>query len=162
MKVSLPEVNTEALFAKLGQANLAFNRFYPGDSPARQPIHTVYGGAQLFKAESAQKLGALALANLDEYAPNFAVFARALSLPGHEDLPTKDEKIAALAKECLTVSNQLKAKQVGPGSATQSMSVSEKNSSARLWRTLGLTLKTATATALTPKKTVTQKPRLER
>ncbi|MBK7750198.1 MAG: hypothetical protein QG625_2442 [Cyanobacteriota bacterium erpe_2018_sw_39hr_WHONDRS-SW48-000098_B_bin.30] len=99
MKVSLPEVNTEALFAKLGQANLAFNRFYPGDSPARQPIHTVYGGAQLFKAESAQKLGALALANLDEYAPNFAVFARALSLPGHEDLPTKDEKIAALAKE---------------------------------------------------------------
>jgi len=34
---------------------------FPGDSPQRQPIHTVYGGAHLFKADASQKLGALAL-----------------------------------------------------------------------------------------------------
>ena len=34
---------------------------FPGDSPARQPVHIVYGGAHLFKADAAQKLGAVAL-----------------------------------------------------------------------------------------------------
>ena len=36
----------------LGAANRAFARRYPGDRAARQPVHTVYGGAQLFKAET--------------------------------------------------------------------------------------------------------------
>ena len=37
----------------LGAANRAFMQTYPGDRAARQPVHTVYGGAQLFKAETA-------------------------------------------------------------------------------------------------------------
>jgi citrate lyase beta subunit len=49
----------------------------------RQPVHTVYGGAHLFRADSAAKLGALALRALDEYAPTPAALAQALGLdPG--------------------------------------------------------------------------------
>ena len=54
-------------FAELGAKNRAFSAVYPGDRPARQPVHTVYGGAQLYKAETTQRLGQLALASLDSY-----------------------------------------------------------------------------------------------
>ncbi|HUJ12654.1 MAG TPA: phosphoenolpyruvate kinase [Thermoanaerobaculia bacterium] len=53
---------------------------FPGESDRRQPVHTVYGGAHLFKADTAQKLGALALRALDEHAPDAAAFARAIDL----------------------------------------------------------------------------------
>ena len=43
------------------RATSASREQFPGDSPQRQPVHTVYGGAHLFKADAAQKLGALAL-----------------------------------------------------------------------------------------------------
>lgn len=84
MKVSLPEATTKDVFAKLAQANAAFNQFYPGESSARQPVHTVYGGAQLFKADSAKKLGAMAVASLEEYAADASILAKALDLPGKD------------------------------------------------------------------------------
>ncbi|HVG08154.1 MAG TPA: phosphoenolpyruvate kinase [Thermoanaerobaculia bacterium] len=59
----------EEIIERLRSANLAFNRLYPGDSGRRQPVHTVYGGAHLFKADTASRLGALALRALEEYAP---------------------------------------------------------------------------------------------
>jgi citrate lyase beta subunit len=97
MKVSLQESQTEKLFNKLRDANVAFNKYYPGDSAARQPVHTVYGGAHLFKADSAKKLGVVALKALEENAPNFVVFAKALQLPGWEELPEKQEQITILS-----------------------------------------------------------------
>ena len=36
----------------LRSANLEFARRHPGDPPGRQPVHTVYGGAQLYSADS--------------------------------------------------------------------------------------------------------------
>ena len=59
---------------RLRSANLAFSRLYPGDSGRRQPVHTVYGGAHLFKADTASRLGALALRALEEHAPEPADF----------------------------------------------------------------------------------------
>ena len=56
--------------ASLGEANRAFSAIYPGDRAARQPVHTVYGGAQLYKAETTQRLGELALASFGAYASN--------------------------------------------------------------------------------------------
>ena len=50
------------------------------DAPARQPVHTVYGGAHLFKPDTAAKLGALALRTLREYAPDAGALAAALGL----------------------------------------------------------------------------------
>jgi citrate lyase beta subunit len=46
----------------------------------RQPVHTVYGGAQLFAPDTAAKLGAIALRTLREYAPDAATLATAIGL----------------------------------------------------------------------------------
>ena len=62
-------------FASLSAANRAFTAIYPGDRPARQPVHTVYGGAQLYKAETTERLGELALASFETYAPNALALA---------------------------------------------------------------------------------------
>ena len=59
----------------LGAANRAFSSVYPGDRPARQPVHTVYGGAQLYKAETTERLAELARASLHAYAENALEFA---------------------------------------------------------------------------------------
>lgn len=62
----------------LRTANALVQRAYPGEPEDRQPVHTVYGGAHLFRADSAQKLGAAALAALDEYAPDARTLQEAL------------------------------------------------------------------------------------
>ena len=41
----------------LAAANGAFMRTYPGERAARQPVHTFYGGAHLFKADTIPRLG---------------------------------------------------------------------------------------------------------
>lgn len=75
------------LSAKLQQANLDFASTYPGESGRRQPVHTVYGGAHLFKADTKDRLGALALRSLDQFGPDFLTFAKAVGLAGSESLP---------------------------------------------------------------------------
>ncbi len=64
----------------LREANLAFSRRYPGESSARQPVHTLIGGGHLFRFDTARKLGDVALRALDTYAPDAATFARAIGL----------------------------------------------------------------------------------
>lgn len=76
-----------ARFARLSHANREFSAAYPGDPTARQPVHTVYGGAHLFSHEIAGKLGAAALRHMDEWTPDWVAFARAVGLPGAERLP---------------------------------------------------------------------------
>src|SRR5258706_594726 len=49
-----------------------------GERPARQPVHTVYGGAHLFTSDTTAKLGAIALRTLREYAPDATALATAL------------------------------------------------------------------------------------
>ena len=55
---------------------------YPGESARRQPVHTVYGGAHLFKSDTAPRLGTLAMRSFETYAPDAQTFAHALELPG--------------------------------------------------------------------------------
>jgi citrate lyase beta subunit len=64
----------------LGEANRAFARCYPGERPDRQPVHTVYGGAHLFKADTARRLGELAARSMAEYAPDAATLADGMGL----------------------------------------------------------------------------------
>ena len=52
----------------LRPANLAFNTRYPGEAPGRQPVHVVYGGGHLFRADTASRLGAIARRALADYA----------------------------------------------------------------------------------------------
>jgi citrate lyase beta subunit len=51
-------------------------------SPLRQPIHTVYGGAHLFKSTTCGKLGMLAERAFAEYAPDPATLSRIFAIPG--------------------------------------------------------------------------------
>jgi citrate lyase beta subunit len=46
----------------------------------RQPVHTVYGGAHLFAADTTAKLGAIALRALREHAPDAATLSTVLGL----------------------------------------------------------------------------------
>ncbi len=77
---SLPAQALEGAGGRLREANLAFANRYPGESGRRQPVHTVYGGAQLFRSDSVGKIGTVARRALEEYAPEPGVFARALGL----------------------------------------------------------------------------------
>src|SRR5438132_6719295 len=64
-----------------------FTRHYPGESGTRQPVHTVYGGAHLFKSDTTKKLGDLALRALAQYAPDATTFAEAIGIdPGVAEL----------------------------------------------------------------------------
>lgn len=86
MNTALDPDVLESIEQELGQAIADFNRRFPGESPRRQPIQTVYGGAHLFRADIARKLGAVAQRTLDEYAPDAASFAKALGWKGSAKL----------------------------------------------------------------------------
>jgi hypothetical protein len=75
---------TRRLLGPVRRAGAAFARAFPGESGARQPVHTVYGGAQLFKSDSAPKLGTLALRAFAEHAPSPGAFAAAIGLQAPE------------------------------------------------------------------------------
>jgi citrate lyase beta subunit len=47
---------------------------------ARQPVHTVFGGAHLFRADIAARFGALAMESLNAFAPDAAALSAALGL----------------------------------------------------------------------------------
>ncbi|MFI5350056.1 MAG: DUF6986 family protein [Elusimicrobiota bacterium] len=76
---------SKPVLAALAKKNAAFAARFPGDYAGRQPVHTVYGGAHLFKADSAKKLGELSIRSLARYAPDAVTFALAVGM---------DEKIA--------------------------------------------------------------------
>jgi citrate lyase beta subunit len=57
---------------------------FPGESDRRQPVHTVYGGAHLFRSDTAPRLGVLALKALNDHAPDATTFASAIGLPANQ------------------------------------------------------------------------------
>src|SRR5258708_8581112 len=87
MKTSLPDTPLESINESLRVSNSAFMDKYAGETGRRQPVHTVYGGAHLFKSDSAPRLGKVAERAMAEYAPDFVVFAQALDLPNVDQLP---------------------------------------------------------------------------
>src|SRR5438552_12187135 len=87
MKTSLPETPLKTINESLRLSNTGFMHEYPGETGRRQPVHTVYGGAHLFKSDSAPRLGRVAERAMAEYAPDFIIFAQTLGLPDVEQLP---------------------------------------------------------------------------
>src|SRR5467141_2631435 len=77
---TIPEVALSSFVDALDKANVRVAKQFPGDSPHRQPVHVVYGGAHLFKADTVRKLGAVALRSLQEFAPDAATLAEAFDL----------------------------------------------------------------------------------
>jgi citrate lyase beta subunit len=94
MKTTLDDLDD--LLAPLARAHAELARAYPGDPSTRQPVHTVYSGAQLVRRDAASRLGAAALRHLDEYFPDLLVFAAALGLPGAERARSSFEERAAV------------------------------------------------------------------
>jgi len=108
MKQTVTEESLRDLSSKLQQANNAFAQIYPGETGKRQPVHTVYGGAHLFKSDSAERLGALARRSLDQFAPDFLSFAKAIELGGAEGLPDSLEEDGGLLNRLETNSEQVR------------------------------------------------------
>src|SRR5689334_2199045 len=93
MKTTIPNKKKKKLFSDLSEANQAFQKTYPGDRSERQPVHTVYGGANLFRYNSARLLGERALESFQTYAPDFLTFGRIFGLTGINEV---DSTIAAV------------------------------------------------------------------
>jgi citrate lyase beta subunit len=96
MNTTISKDEQEKILGELRIANLAFQKIYPGDRSERQPVHTVYGGANLFKSDTTRRMGDIALRSLKTYAPDFTVMAKVLHLTGHDSLPGDEKKINEL------------------------------------------------------------------
>ena len=89
VRTSLESATTSEIITALSRANKEFTNRYPGESDRRQPVQTVYGGAHLFEAETAKKLGEVALRSLNKYAPHPATLMTAFGVTPSEDLAAK-------------------------------------------------------------------------
>jgi hypothetical protein len=98
MHTSIPPGTLAEVLAGLGDGNRALARRFPGERPSRQPVHTVYGGAHLFRADTAHKLGQIALRAFQDHAPDAAAMARAMGMTGADELPRGDALAAALQR----------------------------------------------------------------
>ena len=96
MKSSLSPDELSGPLQSLTAAHRAAAARYPGEREGRQAVHTVYGGAHLFRADTSQRLGELGLRALDDYAPTADEFARAIDLS-----PTLAKTIYARVKDKL-------------------------------------------------------------
>ena len=81
MARSIPSRDLKAIAARLRTANTRLQASCPGDSSARQPVHTLICSADAFRRDYAQAAGAAALAALDEFALTPSAFAKVLGLP---------------------------------------------------------------------------------
>lgn len=99
MTTSIPEKKKKKLFSKLKEANTDFQEIYPGDRSERQPVHTVYGGANLFKSDAAKSLGARALEIFETYAPDHVTFGNVFGMNTNSGFSEKIySKVAAKLK----------------------------------------------------------------
>src|SRR3982074_3734028 len=80
MRTTLSPQTLDTATVELRKANAWFAAHYPGESGRRQPVHSFYGGAHLFQASSAGKLGEMALRSLEDYAPDARTLASALGM----------------------------------------------------------------------------------
>jgi hypothetical protein len=95
VKRSLDVAALKRLAARLRPANLRFALAHPGESERRQPVHTVYGGAQLFASDTAPKIGAVARRAMDQHAPGTASFAQWCGLRADDPLVPRIRELVA-------------------------------------------------------------------
>lgn len=103
MSTSIPTNKKEELFNNLKKANKNFQAIYPGDRSERQPVHTLYGGANLFKYDAASHLGKRALEIFETYASDDKVFGKVFGLDVQSGFSKKvyNKVIAKLKTEAI-------------------------------------------------------------
>jgi citrate lyase beta subunit len=78
--MALTETEIRSVTRDLEAALVPFMSRFPGSAGERQPVHSVYGGAHLFKFDTTKKLGEAAVRALAEYGRDPETFARAIGL----------------------------------------------------------------------------------
>ena len=96
MNKTFSDLQLEKITSKLGNSRPEIQN---PKAKIQNPIHVVYGGANLFKFDTPQKLGKLALKSLETYAPNFVRFAQAMWLKGADTLPQYEDIVENLGKQ---------------------------------------------------------------
>ena len=81
MTTSLTPESLQAITEQLRPSLDSYAKQFPGDNGRRQPVHTVYGGAHLFKSDTAVRLGQLAIRSFEAFAPDAETFGAALDIP---------------------------------------------------------------------------------
>jgi citrate lyase beta subunit len=81
--MTLTDHSVESWGDRLRRIGAEVARTLPGEGPERQPVHTVYGGAQIFGVTTTEKMGDVALAALDRWLPDPETLSQVLGLsPG--------------------------------------------------------------------------------
>ena len=80
MKTTIDENSLNKVLTYLENANKLSMAIRPGESENRQPVHTVYGGAHLFKSTTATKIGELARKSFDQFGKDAWTFKNALGM----------------------------------------------------------------------------------
>lgn len=78
--MTLPADSMDGWSRRLGEAAGRIADRYPGDRPDRQPVHTVYGGAQIFSANTCTRLGEIASKFVKEWAPDASGLAEVVGM----------------------------------------------------------------------------------
>lgn len=74
---------------------------FAGESGRRQPVHTVYGGAHLFKSDTTVKLGQLAVRAFEMYAGEANEFGALLDIPAHIRTTVYERVAEKIAREAV-------------------------------------------------------------
>jgi citrate lyase beta subunit len=99
MQTTLEERKISDILFALKEANEANKVIHPGESEARQPVSTMYGGAHLFKSTTATKMGELALKSLKANASNGKELKAALGMQCNDEVA---EQVFKRVEEKLT------------------------------------------------------------
>ena len=98
---SIPAETFRDLISRLKRTQHDFARHYPGEQGVRQPVHTVYGGAHLFKSDTTRKLGELAVKSLELYAPEAGTFAEAIGIEPAQAATVHQRVLEKLRREAV-------------------------------------------------------------
>jgi citrate lyase beta subunit len=102
MTAGLPDVVAHAateLDRLLAAADAALRTGYPGDRPGRQPVHTAYVPADVFRPGLAADWGHQALQAITDCAPSPAEFGAAMGLPDGLAAVVRTRVVAKLAEQ---------------------------------------------------------------
>ena len=68
--MTLPADSMDEWSRRLSDVAMRIENRFPGDGPDRQPVHTVYGGAQIFSAGTCIRLGEIASEFVERWIPD--------------------------------------------------------------------------------------------
>ncbi len=72
--------SVKSILDRVRNAGQEFEAAYPGDPAERRPIHVMYGGAHLFRADTVSKCGRIALDTLGAWTPDAASLTRCIGV----------------------------------------------------------------------------------